>query len=165
MSRGARLAEAGSHEELMCKRGKYAAFVNHLHHESDEQAPVKQLALRDAHANPDEAGSAASKLQTALQKAAAMVQREFLGARSAPIDGAEVETVRPVPMALLKTVSELRRTLQQIEDASAIRLPLGDDAMLRRLTSSFSQPESVPGTPRADDDLNGIAGTDYRSPR
>jgi hypothetical protein len=156
----------------MAKRGKYAAFVNHvMHQESGEPVPVEQLALQgDAHVTPNAAGSAASGFQTALQETAAALQREFLGGRSASSDGAEgasAQTVRPVPIALLRTVSELRRTLQQIEDASAIRLPLGDEDLMLTLskTSSSSQPGSEPGTPKADGGLNGIAGTDYRSPR
>ena len=177
MGQGARLAEAGSHAELLAKSGKYAAFVSHLDRETSEQIAAIPDAERVALGAG--AGGAALELQTELQATAATLQREIFGvtvsdsavSTLAASDGAagttpSPETARPVPMALLQTVSDLRRTLQQIEDASARRWPLGDGALQLTLSkTSSSQPGSAPGPPRADFGLSGIDDTGYRSPR
>lgn len=172
MGKGARLAEAGRHDELLAKSGKYAAFVNHLHHETSEQTAAVPDAARLAR-------DAALELQTELQATATTLQREIFGvtvsdsvvSTLAASDGAarmtaSAETARPVPTALLQTVSDLRRTLQQIEDASALRWPMDDGALQLTLSKTTSpQPGSIPGTPGADWGLGGIEDTEYRSPR
>ena len=162
VGKGARLAEAGSHEDLMAKNGKYAAFVSHLHQQAGEQVAVESRSLGGA--NSSSVARTASALQIQLKETSMRLQTEFFN------DGAETvtavaPTVRPVPMAFLQTVSELKHTLQQIEDASAVRLLVDGGLPMTLSKSSSSQPGSLPGTPRADGGLGGIAGTDYESPR